>query len=80
MRRPIPVEANARNLELAREALKSCLTRLENAANRTSMDQSTREDLGVIRTSLSTYLADIDSLTARANQHMADMRAKRGAT
>lgn len=75
----IPVEANARNLELAREALKSCVTRLRNAENRTSMRAADAARCKQLREWLASYDGDIAELEVAANAHMAAMRAKRGA-
>ena len=64
---------NSRHLRLAAEAFKSAVTRLRNAANRTSMNEATRGRVKSLAVVAELYAAEARSMAVEADAHLEAM-------
>lgn len=71
------IEANSRELRLARRALKAARTHLRNAANRVCMSDATRRMVEAEASGLSADVRACSDWEAEANAHLAAMRKRR---
>jgi hypothetical protein len=71
------IEANSRELRLARRALKTARTHLRNAANRVCMSEQTRNETNADALLLEDFIRATTRHEAEANAHLSAMRKRR---